>query len=150
MTESAAICEYLAQAGTAAGLRVERDESDYPAYLNWLHRSDTTLTFPLTLVLRYSKLEPPERQMPQVVEDYSRWFLKRAECVEEAVRDADYLCANRFTAADIAVVYAIYLANKLGLGSNLGPATRNYLERACARPGFKRASALQADMEPVL
>ena len=58
----------------------------YGAYLNWLHMSDATLTFPQTLVLRYGRFEPTERQQPQVVVDYTRWFLARLRAVAAAFR----------------------------------------------------------------
>jgi glutathione S-transferase len=150
MTESAAICEFLASVDADLRLRVCSTEKAYPAYLDWLHRSDATLTFPLTLILRYSKLEPPERRSPQVVQDYSRWFCKRMECVETALQNTDYLCGNRFTAADACVGYSVYLARKLGLRERLGPAALNYLDRLLARPAFRRAEQLQSEMAPVL
>ena len=46
--------------GGAVGVAV--DDPAYGSYLNWLHMSDATLTFPQTLVLRYTHLEPPERR----------------------------------------------------------------------------------------
>jgi hypothetical protein len=93
----------------------------YGAYLNWLHMSDATLTFPQTLVLRYGRFEPAERQQPQVVQDYTRWFLARLRAVEAAVAQSEYLCAGRFTAADVAVGYALLLAQHLGLAPQFGP-----------------------------
>ena len=54
LSESAAMCDYLARRyGSATSLDVAADEPDFGAYLNWLHMSDATLTFPQTLVLRY-------------------------------------------------------------------------------------------------
>ena len=61
MTESAAICQYLVSRHGPSPLAVGVDEPDYGFYLNWLHFGEATLTFPQTLVLRYSALEPPER-----------------------------------------------------------------------------------------
>ena len=61
MTESAAICQIMA-CGTA--LEVLPNETDYPDYLNWLHRSDATLTFPLAIMLRYSVFPKPEDRKP--------------------------------------------------------------------------------------
>src|SRR5256885_5235018 len=40
LTESAAICEYLAALHPGAGLSVQPQEADFAAYLNWLHMSD--------------------------------------------------------------------------------------------------------------
>lgn len=150
MTESAAICHYVADISDRPELRVDKGEAAHPEYLNWLHRSDATFTFPQTLVLRYSRLEKPERRLPQVVADYTIWFQKRVEIVEQALGRADYLCAGRFTMADICVGFAIYLAEKLGISSELGPRTHDYLHRLMIRPAFESALSLQADMDPVL
>jgi glutathione S-transferase len=134
LTESAAICQRIAM-GTA--LEVVPSEADYLPYLNWLHRSDATLTFPQTIVLRYTRLEPKERRLPQAVEDYKAFFLGRAKSVEVALVDGrDYLVAGRFTIADICVGYAFYLAETLGLTNELGPFTQSWRERIEARPAF--------------
>ncbi len=68
-----------------------------------MFHSDATLTFPQTIVLRYSQLEPPERRLPQAVEDYSKWYLARLKRVNSHLLDREYLCDDRFTIADIAV-----------------------------------------------
>ena len=143
MTESAAMCQYLAAPHPDAGLDVAPTHPAYGAYLNWLHMSDATLTFPQTLVLRYGRFEPAERQQPQVVEDYSRWFLARLRAVETALQRGEYLCAGRFTAADVAVGYALLLAQHLKLNEQFGPATQAYWQRLQQRPGYRRAMAAQ-------
>ena len=101
MTESSGICHYLGTRHGPTPLVVGVDEPAYGAYLNWMFFSDATLTFPQTLVLRYSTLEPSERRQPQVVEDYAKWFLGRLRAVEAAAGQAEWLCAGRFTAADM-------------------------------------------------
>src|SRR3546814_14852004 len=83
MTESAAICERIAE-GTP--LEVRRDEGDYWAWRNWLHRSDATLTFPLAIMIRYTRVEPEERRLAQAVEDYKAFFGGRAKSIEAADR----------------------------------------------------------------
>ncbi len=143
MTESAAMCQYLAATHPDAGLDVAPTHPAYGAYLNWLHMSDATLTFPQTLVLRYGRFEPAERKQPQVVEDYTRWFLARLRAVEAAVASHDYLCAGRFTAADVAVGYALLLAQQLGLEAQFGPGTSVYWQRLQSRPAYQRAQAAQ-------
>jgi len=143
MTESAAICEYVAAMHSAGNLGVTAQEPAYGAYLNWLHISDATLTFPQTLVLRYTHFEPSERKQPQVADDYSRWFLARLRAVDAAVQQQDYLCAGRFTVADIAVAYALMLAGRLGLDSQFSPAVSAYWARLQARTAFQRALAVQ-------
>ena len=145
MTESPAICHYLAEKyGAAQGkpaLHVRSDEPDYGRYLNWLYFSDATLTFPQTIVLRYSQLEPTERRLPQAVTDYQRWFYGRLRAVDAALKEGDYLAAGRFTGADIAIGFALYLATLIGIDGDFPESVRNYLNRLTARDAFKRAAA---------
>lgn len=144
MTESAAILDYLAHRYGPSPLAVAPDEADYGAYLDWLHRGEATLTFPQTLVLRYRMLEPEERRLPQVADDYARWFLSRLRSVEAALADGrEYLCEDRFTMADISVGYALLLARTLKLDADFPPAIVSYWQRLTARDGYKAARATQ-------
>ena len=125
-------------------LRVGPDEAAYGDYVNWLFRSDATLTFPQTIVLRYTQLEPPERRLPQAAEDYTIWYFSRLRSVEAALEGGkDFLCANRFTMADIAVHFALYLGERLGLDKRYKPNTLRYLHALKQRPAFRRAMAKQ-------
>lgn len=141
MTESTGICQYLTDCHGPTDLAVARDEPDYGAYLNWLHRSDATLTFPLTLVLRYTVLEPPERHNPQVAEDYRIWFLARLRSVESWLEGREYLCAGRFTIADIAIAYCVFFALRRGVDEALTPNIERWYSRLTDRPAFREATA---------
>ena len=145
MTESPAICHYLGEKYAASqgkpDLHVRVDEPDYGRYLNWLYFSDATLTFPQTIVLRYTRLEPEERRIPQAAADYRAWFYGRLRIVDATVKEQEYLVANRFTAADIAIGYALYLAASVGIDQDFSPAVRAYRDRLTSRDAFKRADA---------
>jgi glutathione S-transferase len=143
MTESAAICEFLVTRYGPTPLAVERDDPAFGAFLNWLHFGEATLTFPQTLVLRYSRLESEARRQPQVAEDYGKWFLGRLRAVNAMVEKHKYLCAGRFTAADISVGYALQLASSLGLDAQFTPAIAAYWTRLQQRDGYKRACEAQ-------
>jgi glutathione S-transferase len=145
MTESAAICEYLAVKHGHGSLAVGPHEDDYGQWLNWLHHGEATLTFPQTLVFRYGMLEPEEKRIPKVVEDYRKWFLARTVLAERALADGrEWLCAGRFTVADISVSYALLFAETLGHLDQVGPNLRAFWERCQERDGFQRAKAVQA------
>ncbi len=144
MTESAAICEYLAVRHGAGTLAVAPDEADFGAWLNWLHHGEATLTFPQTLVFRYLTLEKPEKRQPQVAADYLKWFLARTALAEMTLADGrNYLCAGRFTVADVSVAYALLFAETLGHLEQVGPNLRAFWGRMQAREGFLRAKAAQ-------
>ncbi len=143
LTESAAICQYLAQRHSPRALNVEPDEADFGAYLNLLHFGEATLTFPLSLVLRYSRMEPPERRQPQVVDDYSKWFLARLRTLESHLQQKAFLCAGRFTAADVSVGYALLVAQQLALSERFTPSVAAYWQRLQHRDGYQRAMHAQ-------
>ena len=143
MTESAAMCQYLAARAGNTSLNVGPDETGFADYLNYLHFGEATLTFPQTLILRYTHFESAERRSPQVAEDYAKWFLARLRSLELVLTQHDYLAANRFTAADVSVGYALLLAEYLELKPRFTPAVLAYWERLQAREGFARAMSAQ-------
>ena len=142
MTESAGISQYLVDRYGPTSLAVGVNEPGYGDYLNWLHRSDATLTFPQTLVLRYTILEPEATRLPKVADDYTKWFYSRLRSVELATAHNEFLVANRFTIADIAVGFALQLAESLGIDDGFKPNTKAYYERLKARPAFQKAISL--------
>jgi len=143
MTESVAICQYLCARAAPTSLEVRPDEAEYGAYLDHLHFGEATLTFPQTLVLRYSRFEPTPRRIPSVAEDYTRWFLARLRTLETALSTRTFLCADRFTAADVSVGYALLLARHLGLEPRWRPGIATYWKRLEARDGYQRALLAQ-------
>jgi glutathione S-transferase len=147
MTESAAIVQYIATRCSPSMLAIDVSDSAYGAWLNWLHFGEATLTFPQTLVLRYRRLEPGRAEI--VADDYAKWFLARLRAVDRALREADYLCAGRFTAADISVGYALLLAEQLGLNSGFTAPIAAYWAMLQARAGFQAAKAAQVKHAPV-
>lgn len=142
MTESAAIPHFLATRYGPSPLAVTPDEPDYASYLNFLHMGEATLTFPQTIHLRYTRLEPPERRVAQAAEDYALWFGSRLRAAE-GLLGPEFACAGRFTMADISLGYAVMLALSIGLDEQVTPGMRAYFERLSARDGFQRAKAAQ-------
>lgn len=139
MTESVAMCQYLVAQHPASPLAVQPGETDFSDYLNFLYFGEATLTFPQTLVLRYRHFESPERQLPQVADDYAKWFLGRLRLLEARLEGRPYLCAGRFTIADVSVGYALMLAQYVGLLDQAAPSVQDYWERLAQRPAYLRA-----------
>lgn len=144
MTESSGICHYLVERYQRYDFGLEHSHREFGAYLNWLYHSDATLTFPQTIFLRYTRLEPEERRLPQAAEDYRKWYLARLRLLDAHVRDHKFLCDGRFTIADIVIGYALLLGENLGISEGYQPQTLDYLERLKSRPAFIRARAAQA------
>lgn len=140
MTESSAICQWLAEKYGAGTLHVAVGEADRAAFLDFLHHADATLTFPQTVYMRFALFER-DRGLAAAGEAYGEWFAKRLQKIDARLADRDYLCAGRFTIADIAVGYALYLARRVGLGEHLSPRLGAWMDNLMARPGFTAAMA---------
>jgi glutathione S-transferase len=145
MTESSGICHYLVERYQQWEFGLKPEHPEYGAYLNWLYHSDATLTFPQTIAMRYFHLEPTPEKQPVAV-DYGKWFYSRLRLLDAHVADNEWLVDNRFTVADIAVGYALYLAKTMKLGEACGrdfqAQTAEYLARLMERPAFQRADAI--------
>lgn len=152
MTESVAICQYLCEKyqrdNGFDSLLVRPTEPDYGQYLNWLYHSDATLTFPQTLVLRYREFAAKDCQQGQTADDYEKWFAARLTLLSEHLLSHDYLCADRFTMADIAIGFALHLATLLKLDSNFSPQVAEYLTRLRERSAFQRAQSIGQELDP--
>jgi glutathione S-transferase len=143
MTESAAICQYLAERYVGPPLSVRPDEPAYASYLNALHFGEATLTWPQAVMLYLGRFQRPERRLPQAVEYYGRWTLGRFAGFERMLEGAEHVAAGRFTVADISVGYALMLLKITGLFDQAPPSLQAYYGRLRERPAFKRAKAAQ-------
>jgi glutathione S-transferase len=152
MTESVAICHYLGdkyqKESKTTGLTLSATDHDYGNYLNWLYHSDATLTFPQTLVLRYREFSAKDCQQGQTADDYDAWFAARLARLNEHLIEHNYLCAERFTMADIAIGFALHLATLLNLAHHFSPQVAAYLEKLRKRPAFIRAQAIGKELDP--
>ncbi|MFC3080567.1 glutathione S-transferase family protein [Phenylobacterium terrae] len=139
LTESLAICEYLARAYGPKGLIPEAADPLFPQYLQFFHYGEATLAPPLGVIVRYSFREPPERRLPQAVDDARETFVERLEPVRRAIANRPFLAGETLTLADVSVGYALALAERLRIGDQFGPEVQSYLDRLKALPARQRA-----------
>lgn len=139
MTESCAIAHYLAARSGASDLVVAPGEKDYAEYLDFTHHADATITFPQTVYMRFAIFEK-QKGWAEAGEAYAKWFWKRLVKVEERLDGREYLCADRFTVADICVGFALVLSEAVGLDEGVPDSLKSYRERLTQRPAFQRAT----------
>lgn len=138
MTESCAIAHYLASKDGPNDLVVAPGEADYAAYCDFTYHADATITFPQTVFLRFAVFEK-EKGLAEAGHAYAKWFHKRLIKLEERLATREYLCADRFTVADICCGYALILAKSVGLDEGVPNSLKAYRDRLTARVAYKRA-----------
>ena len=78
---------------------------------------------------------------------YARWFVARLKLLTAALADGrEFLCAGRFTLADVAVAFPLVMAGGLRNGgrpldSFFKPTVAAYLARLQARPAYRAMEA---------
>jgi glutathione S-transferase len=142
VTESMAICQYVAQKHGEGKLTVSADAKYYADYLQFISYGEAMLTQPLGLVVRYEIRAPENRRFPQVAQDAREIFKLRLEAVRLAVRDREYIAGDQLTLADISVGYALGLAHFIGAADLMPTEVQRYHERLSSRAAYQRAAAL--------
>jgi glutathione S-transferase len=134
VTEGAAICAYLADAFPEAGLQPTPNER--ADYYRWMFFAAGPVEAAVTN--RSLKWEPTEEQ--QRMAGYGSYD-HVVDALEGALGDRDYICGDRFTAADI------YVGAQVDWGLQFGsipsrPAFEAYAARLRTRDAYKAAKAI--------
>lgn len=146
VTETAAICAYLADAFPDAGLAPPPASRERGPYYRWLFFAAGPVEAAVTN--KALKVVPSEEQQRFV--GYGS-FETAIDNLENALRPGPYICGERFTAADL------YVGSQIGYGMMFGsiekrPSFEDYFGRLQARPAAQRAreldDALMAELTP--
>lgn len=142
VTETAAICAYLADVFPQAGLAPPPHDPLRGPYYRWLFFA----AGPIEAAASNKALGiavPPEREPMMGYGNYARVM----DTLEQAVSRADYLVGESFTAADL------YVGSHIGFGLMFGtiekrPAFLQYYKRMSGRPAYARARELDEALQP--
>jgi glutathione S-transferase len=134
VTECVAICAYLADAFPAAGLQPTADER--ADYYRWMFFAAGPVESAITN--RHLKWEPTAEQ--ERMAGYGNYD-KAVAALEGALSGKNYVCGDRFTAADV------YVGSQVDWGLQFGtlpsnPAFTAYAERLRERPAYKASKAI--------
>ncbi|TGY89016.1 glutathione S-transferase family protein [Marinicauda algicola] len=142
LLESLAIVQYLVTKYGPTDLAVKPDEPGYGAWLEWLHFGEATMSMSVNLILAHTTLLPEEQRNPGLAKWARHEVDKHLNMIaERGLKGHDYLAADRFTAADISVVYMLYLLKLVKQFNGAPEPVRAYFDRVAAREAWRKASA---------
>ncbi len=140
IVESIAIMEYLLGRYGPSSLAPHSADSDFPAYLQFLHLGEAGLMMPMYLARLSRVLAPESERNDWSARNAVEIFKSRLMLVTRQLARSPYLAGSAFTAADISVGYTLIWAKRSKL-FDLGEIELAYIARLIARDGYKRAMA---------
>ena len=142
VTETAAICAYLADAFPEAGLAPPLGDTARGPYFRWMFFAAGPVEA-ATTNKSLGFVVPAGREMMAGYGSHDTVL----DVMEKAVSAGEYIAGDRFTAADV------YFGSQIAFGLQFGsmearPAFVTYVERITSRPAYKRASDIDNALMP--
>ncbi len=142
MFESGAMMEYLCERFPEAGLGRAPEAMDRMAWLVWLHFAETISQHVAILTQQHIMLYEDHMRSPTVMKLEAARLRTCYRAIEDRlstpVENRDYLLTGGFSACDIAVGQAIYMAQHFAKLEGF-PETRKWYDRITERPAFQAA-----------
>ncbi len=136
--ESGAIVEYVMARYGDGGLKPAVDSPQFPEYLQWFHYCEGMVMPPINTIMVHSVLLPPERRNEETLGQAQRLLGRAVAPVESALAGREYLVGD-FSAADVMLGHALFMANRLGQVSDEMTNVKAYVKRIEDRPAFQIA-----------
>lgn len=139
MFESGAIVEYLCERFPDPGLGRAPGDADRMQWLIWVHFAETLSQHVATLNQQHVVLYEDHMRSPIIMKIEAKRVEKCFEALETRLNavggDAPYLLPSGFSAADVAVGQAVYMA-RFFVHSDPFMRLHDWYTRITARPGF--------------
>ena len=136
--ESGAIVEYVMARYGDGGLKPAVDAPEFPEYLQWFHYCEGMVMPPINTIMVHSVLLPPDRRNPETLAQAQRLLSRAVTPVDAALEGREFLIGS-FSAADIMLGHALFMANRLGQVSDELANLKGYVKRIEVRPAFQTA-----------
>jgi glutathione S-transferase len=142
MSESAAICTYIAEKFPAAKL-IPIDVKARAEYFQWLFFVVSELEVHLWTAAKHDRLLPEDKKVPAVMSTSFWEFEKAAVVLSDHLKERQYIAGDQFSAADIVCVSVLHRAHHVKV--NLDETLLNYMNKHSERPTLSRARKREAD-----
>jgi glutathione S-transferase len=136
--ESGAIVEYVMARYGDGGLKPAVDAPEFAEYLQWFHYCEGMVMPPVNTIMVHSVLLPPERRNEETLGQAQRLLGRAVAPVDSALEGREYL-VGAFSAADVMLGHALFMANRLGQVSEAMGNLKGYVKRIEERPAFQTA-----------
>jgi glutathione S-transferase len=141
VTESAAICTYIAEKFPAAKL-IPTDAKGRAEYFQWLFFVVSELEVHLWTAAKHERFLPEDKRIPAIANTSFWEFEKAAAILSAHLKAQPYLAGDQFSAADIICVSVLHWAHHVKVA--LDDTLLNYMNRLSERPALAHAREREA------
>ena len=142
LSESAAICTYIAEKFPAAKL-IPNTSQGRAEYFHWLFFVVSELEMHLWTAAKHDRILPEDKRVPAVIKTCEWEFAKAATLLSQHLSQHAYLANNEFSAADIVCVSILQWAHHAGFA--LDDILLAYMNRLSERPTLTKARKREAE-----
>ena len=139
--ESVAIMQYLLYHYGEGALQPDEQAPEYGQFLQWMHFGEATLMGAMTLLIQHSMSLPEAERDERSAARGKRQLHHYATVIDKALEGHDYMVGDEFTAADISVGYAFFLAKLFRVFPDDCPNLTAWFDRLMERPAYQAATA---------
>lgn len=137
LLESCAAVLHLADSHPEKKLAPALGTAERAAYYQWIVYSAATLDEPVIKTYFHTVIFPPERRKQEVVDEHRPTLQAACRVLDAALAGKSHLLGDAFSAADVAVGYALNLMDQANAIQD-APHVAAYLARLRERPSFKK------------
>ncbi len=135
ITESAAICTYIAEKYPEANLIPPPATAARAYYHQWICFCIAEMEPQLWSIRKNMLIYPKEQRSAMAIRMGREEYHKAAMILESHLSNRDTVLGDSFSAADIVIAYDLFWANTMNLLEEL-PVLRAYLDKMRQRPAF--------------
>lgn len=136
LTESGAICVYIAETFPAAKL-IPAAVRERAQCRQWCFFVLSELEQPLWTLAKHTFALPEQRRVPAIM-DTARWeFGKAADVLAQGLGDREFIAGDAFSIADLLIAHTLSWAQAHNI--ELHRSLQSYAERMLSRPALARA-----------
>ena len=135
ITESAAICTYIAEKYPQAELIPPPATIERGHYYQWVCFCIAEMEPHLWSIRKHMMLYPKAQRSLSAVKIAKREYINAARILDHHLSDNDYMLGQKFSAADIVVCYDLFWANTMKLLTEF-PGLHNYMTKLQQRPAY--------------
>jgi glutathione S-transferase len=137
MVDSVAILEYILARYGNGRLAPAPNEPSFPTYQQFLHLGESGLAAYLNIIVACRFMAPEGEKKNWGTQAAERMFFNRLQLVTRQLAQTPMIAGDEFTAADISVIYALEMAERLGLADRFGAEIGDYRNSIASRPAYK-------------